>query len=436
MKRAALLLLFVAVPLFAAEETWYAAYDRGVDAVRSAHYQMAASALQKAIGAMPNEGTNVHAGNTLITYVPHFWLGIAKFNLGDVDGSLREFKISEDQGVVQSTMYYADLRNWVSRAQTQKQRNSENAASASRKQASDAIGRATAAQTDAGAAGGMRTEPYRSALAKLNEANAKFRSAGTDIGAYGHVAELAGQAHDLFMAAAAAAQKEKTVRLEQKPAPQPAPATVLFPMEPEPQAKKVEPPPPPKPEPKPEPQPQPQPQPVVESKELVDARVALQEYRRHVIEAHTADRDIPKLDAALRGTPDPKAIARVAAEVAKREKKLADAKKAVEVVPPPAPAPPSTSALESAWRAFAAGDLAGSEQQLNSIIASTNAAEAYLLRGCARYTRGVLSGRDDALLAAAEDFREALRKNASLRLDPAAFSPKLIAFFDNVRGSR
>jgi len=68
--------------------------------------------------------------------------------------------------------------------------------------------------------------------------------------------------------------------------------------------------------------------------------------------------------------------------------------------------------------------------------ANGQTAEAYLLRGCTRYTRGVLSGRDDALAAAAEDFREALKKNASLRLDPAAFSPKLIAFFEKVRGGK
>jgi hypothetical protein len=146
------------------------------------------------------------------------------------------------------------------------------------------------------------------------------------------------------------------------------------------------------------------------------------------------DRDIPKLDAQLRGNPDAKTIARVSAEVTKREHALAQ-KKSPEVIPAPPP-PPAVNPLENAWRAYAAGDLAGSEQQLTSMIASAPTAEAYLLRGCARYTRGVLSGRDDAVAAAADDFREALKRNASLRLDPAAFSPKLIAFFEKVRGGR
>lgn len=419
MKRAALLLLLVAVPLVAAEDNWYAAYNRGVDAVRGGRYQIGANALQRAIAAMPNEGVNVRYGMTLITYVPHFWLGIAKYNLGDIDGSLREFKTSEDQGVVQSTMYFAQLRDWVARAKTQKQHNSEEAASGSRKRAADAIGRATSAQLDAVGAGGDRSEQYRAAFAKLKQANEDFQSAGTNIGAYNRVSDLAGQAYDLFAAATDAAKVEKAARAQQ---PKPKPVPVVIPFEPEtPKPKKPEPP--------------PQPEPVVEPRELVDARVALQEYRRHLLDAHSVDRDVPKLDAELRGTPDPKVVARVAGEIARKEQKLADSKKTVVIAPAPV-APPPVNPLEPAWRSFATGDLAGSEQQLTTIIASTASPEAYLLRGCARYTRGVLSGRDDAVAAAAEDFRAALKKNAALRLDPATFSPKLIAFFEKVRDGK
>lgn len=417
---AVLLLLLLAVPLVAAEDNWYAAYNRGVEAVRGGRYQIGANALQRAIATMPNEGTNVRYGNSLITYVPHFWLGIAKYNLGDIDGSLREFRTSEEQGIVQSTIYFTELRNWVARAQTEKQRNSEAGAARSKKKAADAIGRATSAQLDAVGAGGDRTEQYRAAFAKLREANQEFQSAGTNIAAYDHVNDLAGQANDLFAAATDAAQKAKAARSQQpKPAPVPV---VIVPFEPEtPQPKKPEPP----------------PQPVVESKELVDARVALQEYRRHLLDAHALDRDVLKLDAELRelrGTPDPKVVVRVAAEIARKEQRLADSKK--QVVIAPVPAPPIVNPLEPAWRAFATGDLAGSEQQLTTIIAATPSPEAYLLRGCARYTRGVLSGRDDAVTAAAEDFRAALRQNAALRLDPATFSPKLIAFFERVRDGK
>jgi len=84
--------------------------------------------------------------------------------------------------------------------------------------------------------------------------------------------------------------------------------------------------------------------------------------------------------------------------------------------------------------AFAGGDLAASESLLTSAIAKSATAEAYVLRGCARYTRAMLSRTPDALLpSAADDFRAALRINAALRLSDGAFSPKLVAFFENVR---
>ncbi|HYM61627.1 MAG TPA: hypothetical protein VEZ11_12135, partial [Thermoanaerobaculia bacterium] len=84
-------LLMAALPLVAAEK-WYEAYNRGVKAVNAKSYEAAVEALQKSIGEMPNEGTSVRARNEIITYVPHFWLGSAKFNLGDSDGALREWK--------------------------------------------------------------------------------------------------------------------------------------------------------------------------------------------------------------------------------------------------------------------------------------------------------------------------------------------------------
>jgi len=90
MKRIALtLLLIVALPAFAAPEKWWEAYARGVAAVNARNYKAASEALQKSLAEMPNEGTNVRTRKELITYVPHFWLGIAKFNLGDPDGALR-----------------------------------------------------------------------------------------------------------------------------------------------------------------------------------------------------------------------------------------------------------------------------------------------------------------------------------------------------------
>lgn len=90
--------------------------------------------------------------------------------------------------------------------------------------------------------------------------------------------------------------------------------------------------------------------------------------------------------------------------------------------------------LESAYRAFANGDLGASEQALTSILNASPSGEAFLLRGCTRYTRAMLSRSPEAgLTAARSDFKAALKLNRALRLDKTAFSPKLIAYFEQVR---
>src|SRR5207244_1687619 len=112
---------------------------------------------------MPSESGAARARNEIITYTPHFWLGIAKFNLGDLDGALREWKTSEEQGVVQNTPYYAQLREWVARANTEKQRRSENAAADGKREANAVVGKALSAQTDAVATGADHRDAYRAA---------------------------------------------------------------------------------------------------------------------------------------------------------------------------------------------------------------------------------------------------------------------------------
>jgi hypothetical protein len=73
---------------------------------------------------------------------------------------------------------------------------------------------------------------------------------------------------------------------------------------------------------------------------------------------------------------------------------------------------------------------------LSRIIQATQSGEAYLLRGCTRYTRAMLARNGQGILSEAEnDFRAALKINRGLRLDSRTFSPKLIEFFDQVRGA-
>jgi hypothetical protein len=90
MKRAAVaaIALVLALPVSAAEK-WWEAYARGVKAVNEKQYAAGAEALQLAIAEVPVENKAIRTRNEFIVYVPHFFLGIAKFNLGDADGAKR-----------------------------------------------------------------------------------------------------------------------------------------------------------------------------------------------------------------------------------------------------------------------------------------------------------------------------------------------------------
>lgn len=445
MKRLAIV-LFVAMPLLAAPaEKWLENYNKGVAAVNGAKYKAGADALAQAIAERPSEGTSIRSGNQIIAvYTPHFFLGIAKFNLGDVDGALREWRISEEQGAIAKTEYYANLKDWVARAQTEKQRNAQSAAAAPKKSADSAISRALALQVDALSAGGDRTEAYRTAQRKLQEAMGQFQKAGTSIDAYKAAEATAVQAIALFTNAAAEAKKTKAAAAARPPAPkppvvQPKPAVVQTP-----------------------------PAAPVKTEAQVAAEIAVQSYSRDVAAAgQNANREVQNvlrnesllaetLRNQLATAKDDAEFNRIAKTASDRNtamtKRVAELNapppKAVPVViaaaqiplpRTPAPSQPRdlTPDLRTAYRAFATGDLATAEQLLNRVLDGGASAEAYLLRGCARYTRAMLSRTPDALLeSAAADFRAALAEKRALRLDPGAFSPKLVAFFEQVRNGR
>ena len=416
MKRVLAILLFASTS-FAAEK-WWDAYNRGVAAVNGGSYALAAPALQKAIAENPTESTSVRAGKSIITYVPHFYLGIAKFNLGDTDGALREWRISEEQGAVARTAYYGKLKDWVARAQKEKQREAQTAVSGPKKAAEGAVSRAMQIQGDAMSAGGDRTQSYRDAQRKLQDALAQLRKAGTDANAYSSVAQTAEQAAQLF---SAAAEEGKKLKVAAAARPKPTTKPAVKPMEPVvPLAT-----PPVKTETV-------EPAPVI-SQAKVAAEVAVQEFRRKAPRAD-AEKLRKQLDAAKSDADFD--VVRLAVE-----KRLAELAKPPEAKPIPTPTPTPVVATAApkvdvtrAYRAFATGDLAGADQLLTKIIVASPAAEAYLLRGCVRYTRAMLSRTPDALLVSAnDDFKAALQRNRALRLDPSVFSPKLVARFEQVR---
>jgi hypothetical protein len=104
-------------------------------------------------------------------------------------------------------------------------------------------------------------------------------------------------------------------------------------------------------------------------------------------------------------------------------------------VPQPANPAAGASPLEPAWRAYASGDFVRADALLSALVTANATADAYVLRGITRWTRASLARKGDVTPAAA-DFRAALKLNPSLRLDPAAFSPKVIAFYESVRAGR
>lgn len=433
MKRVALLLLF-ALPLAAAPERWAEEYKSGTKLLNGGNASGAAAALERAIAEKPTEAANVRSGNEILPYyVPHFFLGIARQSLGDPDAALRELRVSEEQGIIQRTPYFAQLRDWRAQAQSEKQRRLDSAAAEPRSAADAAVSAAFKAQTQAMSARAESTDSYRAGQRKLQEARDIVKGAGSDVAAFRRAANAANEAQQLF----AAAKEEAANR------PKPAPAPVSVPV-PQPVVAAPVPQPPPAPVPQPQPVaiPQPQPPVVVESPELADARIALQSYRRRLMEV-PADRrndktirraleDTAKAQAALSPSADSASIRRIVAEIRRRENELTIYLAMRPTAPPPTPADATRARLESAYRAFALGDLASSEQMLSALIAAKPLAEAYLLRGCARYTQAVLARNAD-LAPAASDFRAALQLNRALRLDGAAFSPKLIAYFESVR---
>jgi len=436
-KRAVLALLIVVALPAAAAEKWFEAYNRGVDLVRGGKFQAGAQALQHAVQEVPEENASARVRDQIFTYTPHFWLGIARLNLGDPDAALHEWNISEEQGAIKSTPYYAQLRELIGRANSEKQRRAEGAATPSKQEANGAIGRALSAQMDAVTAGGDRSDTYHAAQRKLAEAKETSGKAGIDVRAYKRAADLAEDARGLFASAAEEAKRQRAARpAKPNPLPQrkPAPTEVVILMQP--------PAPVPVPVPVPVtqtfPPPQPkaevkEPQPETESEALVAARIAVQQYRRYLVSLNLPVIEAQRLDRELKPDSDARTIRRVVDQVASKEREL-DARKAAEVTIAPAP-DPARAQLESAYRAFAAGDFTAYDRALTQLIAAKQSAEAYLLRGCARYTQAMLSRNRDPLLASAtSDIESALRLNRSLHLDARAFSPKLVAFFEGVKG--
>ena len=194
--RSALLLMALALP--SAADVWDEAYTRGLNAIKAENYGLAVDELQRAIADQPNEFiSEKQPRNGYSAYLPHYYLGIARINTGDLRGALKAWKISEQQGVALKNAHYAEqLRNWIARVSAQIDAFSE-------------FGRATEAQKDALSAGAGHLETYQKAQRMLQEAMDTYSNAGhlpllraEDTAAYRRSFDLATEAKMLFVAAA------------------------------------------------------------------------------------------------------------------------------------------------------------------------------------------------------------------------------------------
>jgi hypothetical protein len=434
---AVVLLVLACIPARAAEEGWGDVYEKAQAAADRRDWPATRDLMQRAIALKPGEQNPAIYKKKSFVYVPHFWLGIALFQLGDIDGAAREFATSETQGVVRNTMYFAQLNGWKAKVQEEKVKRAQRDASDVRKAADTAIADATIKQGEAMMVpGGDRTDDFQKGRKFLDEAIKGYDKAGTDQAAYKKVAENAERAKAMFESAAKSARAA-----QQRPVTRPP----VTPPRPDP-AKLAE---------------------EQKQKELTDARVSvsvkLDAFDSKLNEAEEGFRNDRSLQsfvqnarsqaeqwsAMVAAATEPADVQKVGQSVAMAEEQLSQKlamARAAKAQPAAVEMPVATSAtaleeirteLRRAWSAFSTGTFAQCESITTALISSKRGTdEAYAIRGIARYTEAMTKSDDAMLDKATSDFATALKLNPKLRFDKNRLSPKLVAYFDEIRKSR
>jgi len=411
-------------------------YRRGLDAAAAQNWQSLRASMESAIALNPTAQKRVRWKNESLPYIPHYYLGVALLQLGDVEGALAEFETSRSQGIIQDTPYLTDLRRFEATAQQELGRSAREATTDVRKMAETAINNATIARAGAMVAGADRTDDFLKGSRLLSDAIAAIDKAGVDQQAYRDVAAKADEAKGLFDASARAARSRPATRPVTRPPVDPAKAAEDARL-----AKQLE--------------------------ELRgEIRTKLSDLDRRLDEAEEKYTDEAEVqtwvlnsrsqaeqwDAMLPQTTDPAELQRISQGVTSSIEDLAQktaalrAAAAARAAPPPAvepvePATPeiatkTTTDLKLAWAAFAKGDVDGCETIANTIVESrVGSADAYMLRAIAVYTKAMTLEQEDLLDRAAADFAAAIRLNPAAKMDKRYFSPKLVAFFAQIKGS-
>jgi hypothetical protein len=111
------LLALVALPCALSAAGYEEAFRDGMSALDQKKWGVADASFRAAITANPKEGgkqIRVY-GTWLLDYLPHYYLGVALYQLGDVEGAAQEWHESRRQGAILSTPLVADLERWEKR---------------------------------------------------------------------------------------------------------------------------------------------------------------------------------------------------------------------------------------------------------------------------------------------------------------------------------
>jgi len=154
----------------------------------------------------------------------------------------------------------------------------------------------------------------------------------------------------------------------------------------------------------------------------------------------SATSDANRWATAIPDATDQRAVDQIQRSVDKRSRELAAllARSVRDQEAPPVSDPKAArNELRKAYVSFASGSLEQSEQLLDSILErNARSVDALMLRGSARYTRGMITRQENLLKAAEADFKKALQVTSNLNMDSRFFSPKLISFFNDVKKNR
>ncbi len=111
------LLALVALPCALSAAGYEEAFRDGMSALDQKKWAVADASFRAAIAANPKEGgkqIRVY-GTWLLDYLPHYYLGVALYQLGDVEGAAQEWRESRRQGAILETPLVADLESWEKR---------------------------------------------------------------------------------------------------------------------------------------------------------------------------------------------------------------------------------------------------------------------------------------------------------------------------------